>query len=192
MSLPYAGHYIEDDAKGTVAVPRPTHSYPGGYLKMSEFIKFAQRENELYVVAPQRFCAPEAGNLLDHINAKIDKIGIRHLNFDLSACNYMDSTVLGQLVALHRRMGTGGLTLSKPSPEARQILLIMGLDKLLSITEDNLPTDLNFQDMHPERKNDAQDVLEAHLLLSQISPDNARRFATLIKTLHQSIDHDKK
>lgn len=159
---------------------------------MSDSIKFALRENELFVVAPQRFCAPEAGNLLEHINNKIDELHIQKLNFNLSACNYLDSTVLGQLVALHRRMGKGGLVLSKPSPEARQILLIMGLDKLLTITEKNLPIGLHFEDMRPENPNNAQDVLNAHLLLSQISPDNARRFENLIKTLNQSISQDRK
>ena len=139
-------------------------------------MKFAQRDQNLYVIAPQRFCAPESGNVLDHINAKIDQSGIKHIHFDLSACNYLDSTVLGQLVALHRRLGISGLTLSKPSPEARQILLIMGLDKLLTIIDENLPESLVFEAMHPERKNNAQDVLNAHLLLSQISPENARRF----------------
>jgi len=144
----------------------------------------------LFIRAPLRFCAPEAGNLLEELLVLMEQHGLAQVDCELSACNYLDSTVLGQMVALHRRLGPGNLTLTKPSPESRQILLIMGLDKLLNISEEPLPESLVFQTLTPQRNNSAQDILNAHTLLSQISPENAKRFETLIKTLEQSIHRE--
>lgn len=154
---------------------------------MSETMEYAVGDGVLYIKAPRRFCAPEAGNLLNEAGSILDEGGLTGARFDLSRCNYLDSTVMGQLVALHRKLGAGRLRLVKPSPDARQILLIMGLDKLLEISEDPLP-ELDYRPLLPQQRNNAHDVLEAHLLLSSLSRENAERFATLIQTLNQTID----
>lgn len=57
---------------------------------------------------------------------------------DLSRANYVDSTILGLLVALRNRLRDRGgtLRLLSPSPNMRRLLSYAGLDKVFEVVED--------------------------------------------------------
>ena len=62
---------------------------------------------------------------------------------DLSACRYLDSTFLGCLVALHRRLNRGSaaagpsVSVAAPSPTCRRAFETARMDTLLSIRDDS-------------------------------------------------------
>ena len=63
--------------------------------------------------------------------------GIRHLVLDLAELSFIDSTALGMLVGLHRRLEglEGRLHLRAPTPPIRRALAVTGLDRILHITD---------------------------------------------------------
>jgi anti-anti-sigma factor len=65
--------------------------------------------------------------------ALADPSGTRFITLDLGNVEYLTSTVLGHLVALHKRLqGTGGkLTLDHVRPAVQDILRVTQLDQVL-------------------------------------------------------------
>ncbi|MEQ8787527.1 MAG: STAS domain-containing protein [Pirellulaceae bacterium] len=57
------------------------------------------------------------------------------LTIDLSRCEYLDSTFLGCLVKLHKRLGGEQFEVVAPG-ERRELLASMNLDRLLTVTDD--------------------------------------------------------
>jgi len=64
--------------------------------------------------------------------------GIKHLVVDLNAMEYMDSTALGMLVGLQKRMKESGgeVAIAGPKPQIRRLFEITGLTQVFRIYDD--------------------------------------------------------
>ena len=116
--------------------------------------------------------------------------GVKAVHLDLANCTYMDSTFLGLLVGLHKRvrqLGGHGLTVFSPSGRAREHLSSMGIDKLVQITATpaDLPSGMDFCSAKPTES--PRDILAAHKHLMDLSPENRKRFKILAQVLEQQI-----
>ena len=62
--------------------------------------------------------------------------GAHHMVLDLSQLHFLDSTALGMLIGLHRRLRDDGgvLELRSPTGPVRRALAVSGLDQVLHIT----------------------------------------------------------
>jgi anti-sigma B factor antagonist len=72
----------------------------------------------------------------ERLHAMVDD-GARHLVLDLHGLTFMDSTALGMLVGLQRRLQSldGLLELRAPTSPIRRALAITGLDQVLHIVD---------------------------------------------------------
>jgi anti-anti-sigma regulatory factor len=73
------------------------------------------------------------------------KNGVRRFVIDLGACTYLDSTFLGILLGLGlklREAGSGLLNILNASPRNLELLRNLGLDRLINVAGENLPSDL--------------------------------------------------
>jgi anti-anti-sigma factor len=81
--------------------------------------------------------------LRDALLGKIDKgLAVPAVFIDLSECRYMDSTFIGLLVAMDKKLrkATGArLNVLRPSPESVDILSQIGLQKYLHILQEDIP-----------------------------------------------------
>lgn len=128
--------------------------------------------------------------------------GTRLVVVDLSACTGMDSTFMGTLAGIGRRlMALGGqLQIADPGEKNRNLLETLGLDELLEIeppvaiwrgkmTEYRsqlLPVDE--EGVVLKGKEQALHVLNAHKVLSDISDTNAEKFKGVVDGLSKEID----
>jgi anti-sigma B factor antagonist len=78
-----------------------------------------------------------AGRVRD-AGLKLISDGIKHLIIDLSPTDYMDSTGLGTLVGLHKRLveSEGELIVAGPQPRVERLFEITGLTQVFRIFDD--------------------------------------------------------
>ncbi len=170
-------------------------------MSSSSSISFAQFKGFLLIA-----CSGKGNFINSPVLRKIadDRIasGERLIVVDLSACTGMDSTFMGTLAGLGRRlMGLGGqLQIADPGEHNRSLLEMLGLDALLEIeppaavwrgSMESLRKELTMVDHDGvilENKERAVHVLNAHQELSDISDSNAEKFKGVIDTFQKEID----
>ena len=114
---------------------------------------------------------------------------------DLSACTYMDSTFIGLLVAMDkklRRVSGARLQLLRPSAPCREILSQIGLQDYLVIQADGMPLPAVMEELSgsPERPG-ADFILKAHEALMETSEEAKKKFALLKETLERKLRGEK-
>lgn len=128
--------------------------------------------------------------------------GGRLIIIDLEDCTGIDSTFMGALAGLARRvmpMG-GSVQIASPTDRARAALESLGLDALLDIEPPEAPwrgktadirKSLQAADDNATRLqglDQARHVLDSHLTLSAMSEDNAQKFKGVTETLKDEIE----
>lgn len=129
--------------------------------------------------------------------------GDRLIVVDLGACTGMDSTFMGTLAGIGRRlMALGGsMQIACPGEHNRSLLETLGLDMLLDIDPPSavwrgkmdeyrkLLTPVDNEGVILKGKEQAIHVLDAHKVLSGINEDNAEKFKGVVDGLSQEINN---
>lgn len=114
-----------------------------------------------------------------------------HKNFvvDLSACELMDSTFMGTLAGIALKLGNeGGLKVVYANPRNRQVMLNLGLDRVLALEDQAPPAPepaLQDAETNPPRTAERSTIIEAHESLVAANPQNAERFKDVLEFLKQ-------
>jgi len=110
---------------------------------------------------------------------------------DLSECRYMDSTFIGLLVAIEKKLrkASGGrLHILRPTAECREILEQIGLKNFLLIEERDMQAPEAMAVLAPNaEKPGAEFILRAHEALMETSEEARKKFALLKETLEQKL-----
>ena len=119
----------------------------------------------------------------------------RDVFVDLADCLYMDSTFIGLLVAMDRRLrgiGGGGLHVLRPSPACRDLLGQLGLLEVLSIEEDAPATPVGMRELaERDGKPGAEFILKAHEALMETSGEARKKFGVLKEVLERKLRAEK-
>lgn len=136
-------------------------------------------------------CFPLRELLLDRLEEKSDLAAVYG---DLSRCLYMDSTFIGLLVAIDRKLqkGSGGrLHVVDPSPECLDLFRQLGLEDILLVETG----DLRLPEMRgldaPSGRPGADFVLRAHEALMETSEQARRKFGMLRDVLERKLRGEK-
>lgn len=129
--------------------------------------------------------------------------GGRMIVIDLETCPGVDSTFMGTLAGLARRlmpMG-GNVQIASPTDRARAAMECLGLDALLEIEPPVAPwrgkmseireclvSDAAAQDNPINDIDRAHHVLDSHVTLSELSESNAEKFRTVTEYLKKEIE----
>jgi anti-anti-sigma factor len=110
---------------------------------------------------------------------------------DLSECRYMDSTFIGLLVAIDKKLrkATGArLRVFRPSPECARILSQNGLQDYLLIEPEaeTMPDVMEELSSSPERPG-ADFILKAHEALMETSEEARKKFMLLKEMLEKKL-----
>lgn len=113
---------------------------------------------------------------------------------DLSRCRYMDSTFIGLLVAIDRKLqkGSGGrLHVVDPSPACLDLFRQLGLQEILLVETGgiSMPRLINLD--APTERPAAEFVLDAHEALIESSDEARRKFGILRDVLERKIRGEK-
>jgi anti-anti-sigma regulatory factor len=137
-------------------------------------------------------CFPLRESLLARLEESAD---IPAVFADLSECIYMDSTFIGLLVAVDRRLrkGAGGrLHVLRPSPQCMDLLAQLGLDGLLLIEADGVVIMPETEELEkPVGRPATEFVLKAHEALMETSEEARRKFALLREQLERKLKAEK-
>ena len=134
--------------------------------------------------------------LRDAVLARLDEAGkVPAVYADLSECRYMDSTFIGLLVGIDKKLhaSSGGrLHVLRPSPESLDILGQNGLRDFLLIEdhEHGNPPVTSVISTETGRPG-AEFVLRAHEALMETSEEARRKFGLLQKMLEKKLTQEK-
>ena len=133
-------------------------------------------------------CYPLRETLLAHLEESSD---IPAVFVDLSRCLYMDSTFIGLLVAIDRRLqkgAAGRLHVMQPSRECLDLFAQLGLQDFLVIDREMTPPPDDMQELAtgPGRPG-ADFVLRAHEALMETSEEARRKFGLLREELERKL-----
>ena len=137
-------------------------------------------------------CYPLRERLLSRLE---ESAGIPAVFADLSRCTYMDSTFIGLLVAVDRRLrkGVGGrLHVLRPSPQCLDLLGQLGLRELLLIELDGSPRMPPLAEVEkPAGRPATEFILQAHEALMETSEEARAKFALLRDQLERKLKAEK-
>jgi anti-anti-sigma factor len=116
----------------------------------------------------------------------------KELFVDLSVCTYMDSTFIGLLVAMDkkiRRARGKRLRLFNPTPECLDSLLRLGLDKILVIENGAFPFPLPvpMRVLAKAEKPGPEFILKTHQALMETSAEAKKKFSLVVELLAKKI-----
>lgn len=116
---------------------------------------------------------------------------------DFANCQGMDSTFLGILAGtaleLQKTSPPGELILCNLGERNHELILNLGLQNLLSISE-NAPTQPGgegFDSLNNEEVSDVRQVLQAHENLAEADQENASKFQDVISFLKNQVEQDE-
>jgi anti-anti-sigma factor len=137
-------------------------------------------------------CYPLRESLLSRLE---ESSGIPAIFVDLSRCSYMDSTFIGLLVAMDKRLqkGSGGrLHILAPSGECLDLLRQIGLVEYLLVEDQPAVLPEGMTAVSPEGlKPGAEFVLRAHEALMETSEEARRKFGLLKEMLERKLKAEK-
>ncbi len=137
-------------------------------------------------------CFPLRAGLLARLDESSD---IPAVYVDLSGCTYMDSTFIGLLVAVDRRLrkGSGGrLHLLRPSAACMNLLGQLGLLEMLLVEPDGATAFPALSALErPAGRPATEFVLKAHEELMETSEEAHRKFSLLRDQLERKLRTEK-
>ncbi len=137
-------------------------------------------------------CYPLRETLLSRLE---EPSGIPAIFVDLSRCTYMDSTFIGLLVAMDKRLqkGSGGrLHVLRSSEECLELLRQIGLVDFLLIEDTNVAPPDRMEEVDSDSlKPGAEFVLRAHEALMETSEEARKKFGLLKEMLERKLKSEK-
>ncbi|KXT50419.1 hypothetical protein HMPREF3038_01676 [Akkermansia sp. KLE1797] len=131
--------------------------------------------------------------------------GGRLIVIDLETCSGIDSTFMGTLAGLARRLMPidGAVQIASPSERCLSALESLGLDALLSIEPPTAPWRGKVEQIranlgtettpavHLDARDQTLHVLDSHLTLSELSEENEEKFRNVTDCLKDELKRQK-
>jgi anti-sigma B factor antagonist len=137
-------------------------------------------------------------DLFQYISDKMDSKNVDAVYFDLSAANYLDSSFIGVIVSVQKKMkknGNSNVILLNPSEKVKDILNTMGLFEILPIQEEHQFINIELTDEIKKKleKNyeDIQLLLESHQNLMELNSENRKKFSLVEEMLQKELERHK-
>jgi anti-anti-sigma factor len=162
----------------------------------TDSLLFGKDERGYFITARGNIRANLCFPLREGLLARLDKDrGPPAVFADLSQCDYMDSTFIGLMVAIDKRLKNisgGRLHLIRPSPACREILAQIGLLSYLLIEEDTVAFPPRMEEVSPlAGKPGADFILTAHEALMETSDEARNKFRLVKEMLERKLRKEK-
>lgn len=165
-------------------------------MKNDNKIMISVHDSDLYFKPLGHITANVCFPLRDMVFKRITEITKDFSIFiDLSETDYMDSTFLGLLAGIEKRLFKTHHThayILNPNSVCLKLLSGMGLDKFLIIKNEALPETLTFKifddDICISELEKSKIVLSSHKELSSLSEENKKKFRVLEQVLEEQIN----
>ena len=160
---------------------------------VAEALYYQENESGLFLRPEGHITAAGSTDLRELILGRLTRAPAPPLlAADLSECDYMDSTFMGLLVGFHKRYrGLTGraLTILRPTAECLKLLTGLGILKLMTlVTGADPPSPGEWISLRPSQSPSPEVLLHAHRNLSELSPENERKFSSLQNVLERQME----
>ena len=157
---------------------------------MDEAFFFKDADEGVFVRAQGHVTASRCPELKGRIFSRLDKAPVpAAVYFDLSDCEYMDSTFLGLIVGVNKRfkaLARKSVTVLHSNSTCMGLLRTIGVTRLVDISDEDVELPRDMEEIGPSPRATAEFILDAHENLSELSEENRNRFAGLTKILRDS------
>lgn len=158
---------------------------------MQEAVYFKEDDEAIYVRAEGHVTATLCPSLKARVFARLDDpAALKRIAVDLSACEYMDSTFLGLLVGMHKRLVRRGgerVAIYGANEACIGLLRTIGVSSLVDIRDGEPFEASGMERVGDAAKATAEFILDAHEELSGLSSENKDRFAILTAALKSAV-----
>ena len=158
---------------------------------MDEALFFATAGDRIFIKATGHVTALYCPELKSRCFARFDeKPALCAVILDLSECDYMDSTFLGLIVGLAKRLKTdsaGKIALAGASDTCIGLLRTIGVLRLVDIVGTIPDFPANLERVGRGSTATAQFLLDTHEELSSLSAENRAKFSALSSLLRDSL-----
>lgn len=163
---------------------------------VEERIYFGAAGNDLIIVPIGHITAALCPELKAKIQGKLDPDSrIGSLRFDLSACDYMDSTFLGLIVYFAkaaRSLGLGAPLMHRANAQCKSLFRTMGMMTMLRFSDEACPSLPEGEELVGNEAMSAGFLLDVHKELSLLSAENEERFRLFTGLLSESLRPEAK
>jgi anti-anti-sigma factor len=162
---------------------------------VKEAIYYKEENEAFYIKASGHITASLCTDLKKIIFDRLDRPpNLNALYVDLSYCNYMDSTFMGLLVGLNKKLlniVNRPVILLHPNIACLDLLKNLGIDKLFNIENKNInfPEQMNI--VSQTVKATAEFLLKTHENLIELSELNKEKFSALQSILKKQLKKQK-
>jgi anti-anti-sigma factor len=157
------------------------------------------QQNEIYLKAEEHITAKQCFAIKEYLYKHISDFNAAFkIYLDLSLVDYMDSTFLGILAGIEKKMfqcWQNHLIIINPSQIAIKALKEVGLDNFIQMENKNIPDEKNFKKFDDDVELSDLDKLKiiyiSHTELSSLNIDNEKKFKNLQDFLKKQIENKK-
>jgi anti-anti-sigma factor len=158
---------------------------------VEEALFFKAAGDELFIKAQGHVTAARCPELKSRVFARLDEGSpVKAVWFDLSTCEYMDSTFLGLIVGVNKRfkaVGGDSVVVLHANPACLGLLRTIGVTRLVRLSDEHKAMPDDMEQVGQRTRASAEFILDAHENLSELSEENKSRFSTLTKALKDSL-----
>jgi anti-anti-sigma regulatory factor len=140
-------------------------------------------------------CPPLKAAIFERLDAEPS---VDQVYFDLSSCEYMDSTFLGLIVGTQKRFArlseSGApkkITLLGVNEACQGLLRTIGVLGMVELSDASPPFPSSLPRISSEGRASARFLLDAHDELTSLSEENRKRFSTLTTVLRSAVDAEE-
>jgi len=159
---------------------------------VSEALYFLESDNKLYLRAQGHITAALCADLRQLVFSRFEAApDIEEMWIDLSACEYMDSTFMGLLVAFNKRLAKiqgHRLALVQPTALARELLEGLGISALVDLVDAPVAFPQGMKNIVKSTNSDAELLLSTHENLMELSEANRKKFSGLQSVLKKQLN----
>jgi len=158
---------------------------------VDEALFFKAIGDRIYIKATGHVTAVYCPELKSRCFGRFDeKPPVNAVILDLSECDYMDSTFLGLIVGLAKRLKTDTakkISLAGASETCIGLLRTIGVLRLVDLVDPASDFPANLERVGRGATATAQFLLDTHEELSSLSPENRAKFSALSSLLRESL-----
>jgi anti-anti-sigma factor len=162
----------------------------------ADSLSIGSDERGVFMIAHGHIRAAVCYPLRDGLLARLDGAAAPPAVFiDLSECTYMDSTFIGLLVAIDKKLRkatAGRLHVLRPSPACAEILSQIGLQDYLLIDQEAREMPAGMEELSSSAGRPGADfILKAHEALMETSEEARKKFALLKEMLEKKLKAER-
>ena len=162
---------------------------------MKQKIQYKEEEEIIYIKAEGYITANNCYILRKRIFNRLDKDHpIKEIYADLADCSYMDSTFIGILIGINKKLESSygkKIKIVCPSKECDKLFNGLKISKLLQMKRKNVTFPQDMEIISQQRKPSKDMLLNAHEDLMETSYDNKNKFKILKEILEKKLNNEE-